>query len=77
MSGRVRVRLILADRGEFLTQETTIPQERLEEYDRRRYGSVMLIFYMTAEDLTAVDEQDDEWDGDERWEDNDAADDEA
>ena len=34
MSGRVRVRLILADGGEFLTQETTIPQERLEEYDR-------------------------------------------
>ncbi len=34
MSGRVRVRLILADGGEFLTQETTIPRERLEEYDR-------------------------------------------
>jgi hypothetical protein len=34
VSGRVRVRLILADGGEFLTQETTIPRERLEEYDR-------------------------------------------
>lgn len=32
----------------------------LEEYDRREYGSVMLIFYASAEDLAADDEEDDE-----------------
>ena len=34
MSERVRVRLILADRGEFLTQETSVPGEHLDEYER-------------------------------------------
>ena len=34
----------------------------LEEYDRRQYGSVMLIFYASSEDLAADEE--DEYDGD-------------
>lgn len=33
----------------------------LEEYDRREYGSVMLIFYASSEDL-ADDEEGEEWD---------------
>ncbi len=43
----------------------------LEEYDRRQYGSVMLIFYASSEDLAADDEEDnndaeddEEWDED-------------
>ena len=36
----------------------------LEEYDRREYGSVLLIFYASAEDL-AAEEEDDEEDVDE------------
>ena len=52
-------------------EATAVTLERLEEYDRRRYGSVMLIFYMTAEDLAAADDQDDEWDGDEMWDEED------
>lgn len=34
MSDRVRVRLILADGGEFLVQEVTVPKASLEPYDR-------------------------------------------
>jgi 16S rRNA (guanine(966)-N(2))-methyltransferase RsmD len=30
----------------------------LEEYDRRQYGSVLLIFYASSEDLAADDEED-------------------
>ena len=32
----------------------------------------MLIFYMTAEDLAAADEDDDEWEDDEPWNEEDA-----
>ncbi len=32
-------------------EATAVTLERLEEYDRRRYGSVLLIFYAAAEDL--------------------------
>ncbi|MFN3333013.1 MAG: 16S rRNA (guanine(966)-N(2))-methyltransferase RsmD [Caldilinea sp.] len=41
--------------------------QRLEEYDRRQYGSVMLLFYATSEALRAEDESldDDEMDVDE------------
>lgn len=48
-------------------EETAIKLERLEEYDRRRYGSVMLIFYMTAADLAAAEAEDvaDGWDDEE------------
>jgi hypothetical protein len=33
----------------------------LEEYDRRRYGSVLLIFYGAAEDLRKEEEEADEF----------------
>lgn len=35
---------------------TPVALERLEEYDRRQYGSVMLLFYAAAEDLREEDE---------------------
>lgn len=35
---------------------TPIVLERLEEYDRRRYGSVMLLFYAASEELREEDE---------------------
>jgi 16S rRNA (guanine(966)-N(2))-methyltransferase RsmD len=38
----------------------------LEEYDRRRYGSVLLIFYASSEDLAADDE---EYDDEEEYDD--------
>lgn len=45
----------------------------LEEYDRRQYGSVLLIFYASSEDLAADDEEDeyeeDEYEEDEYKED--------
>lgn len=40
-------------------EETPVALERLEEYDRRRYGSVLLLFYAAAEDL-AEDDADEE-----------------
>ncbi len=45
-------------------EETPVTLQRLAEYDRRRYGSVMLIFYAVAEDLAETDA--DEEDEDER-----------
>ena len=53
-------------------EDAPVALERLEEYDRRRYGSVMLIFYMTAEDLAAADEDDDAWENDETGDEEDA-----
>lgn len=52
-------------------EETAVTLERLEEYDRRRYGSVMLIFYMTSEDLAAaeVDGDEEDWEDEEDWDD--------
>lgn len=32
-------------------EEAPIPLQRLQEYDRRKYGSVMLVFYADAQDL--------------------------
>jgi 16S rRNA (guanine(966)-N(2))-methyltransferase RsmD len=58
---------LLARKGSVIVQihpreEAPVELTRLEEYDRRRYGSVMLIFYATAEDLRddedAVDDED-------------------
>ena len=37
----------------------------LEEYDRREYGSVLLIFYASSEDLAADEEEEDEEEEDE------------
>ena len=34
MSKRVKVRLVLADGGDFLVQDVTVPQASLEPYDR-------------------------------------------
>ena len=34
MSDRVQVRLVLADGGEFLVHDVSIPKSSLEEYDR-------------------------------------------
>jgi 16S rRNA (guanine(966)-N(2))-methyltransferase RsmD len=39
----------------------------LEEYDRRTYGSVQLIFYASSEDLAADDEVEDDEEEDEEW----------
>ncbi|MFN8445692.1 MAG: 16S rRNA (guanine(966)-N(2))-methyltransferase RsmD [Caldilineaceae bacterium] len=47
-------------------EETSLTLTHLEEYDRRKYGSVMLIFYANAQDLAeqAAEEEfeDDEFD---------------
>lgn len=44
-------------------EETSIQLTNLEEYDRRKYGSVMLIFYANAQDLAEeVDEDEEEVD---------------
>ena len=58
---------VLAKFGSVIVQihpreDAPVALERLEEYDRRRYGSVQLIFYMTAEDLAAADDEEDVWD---------------
>lgn len=37
-------------------EETPVELARLEEYDRREYGSVLLIFYAATEDLDAEEE---------------------
>ncbi|MBE2239138.1 MAG: 16S rRNA (guanine(966)-N(2))-methyltransferase RsmD [Caldilineaceae bacterium] len=36
-------------------EESPVTLQRLEEYDRRRYGSVLLLFYAAAEDLAESD----------------------
>jgi 16S rRNA (guanine(966)-N(2))-methyltransferase RsmD len=43
-------------------EETPVTLQRLVEYDRRRYGSVMLLFYAAAEDLAEADADEDERD---------------
>ena len=42
-------------------EEAPVPLQRLQEYDRRKYGSVMLVFYADAQDL--VDEEQNAEDG--------------
>ena len=37
-------------------EETPVELHHLEEYDRRRYGSTILLFYATAEDLVEDEE---------------------
>jgi 16S rRNA (guanine966-N2)-methyltransferase len=39
----------------------------LEEYDRRQYGSVMLIFFAASEDLAATEEEEEEVKEEEEW----------
>lgn len=41
-------------------EDAPVPLERLQEYDRRKYGSVLLIFYADAQDL--LDEEEEESD---------------
>ncbi len=41
-------------------EDETIELNFLEEYDRRQYGSVLLIFYASGADLAPEDEEDDE-----------------
>ena len=41
-----------------LREDAPVALERLEEHDRRRYGSVKRRIFMTAEDLAAADEDD-------------------
>ncbi len=64
---------LLARNGSVIVQihpreEAPVDLARLEEYDRRRYGSVMLIFYAAADDLRdgddGLDDEDDEFDDD-------------
>lgn len=49
-------------------EDTPVTLEHLQEYDRRTYGSVMLLFYAASEDLIdkadSADSEDDSWDGD-------------
>ncbi|HAJ34124.1 MAG TPA: 16S rRNA (guanine(966)-N(2))-methyltransferase RsmD [Chloroflexi bacterium] len=52
---------LLAQNGSVIVQihpreETPVTLTRLVEYDRRRYGSVLLLFYATAEDLAEMDD---------------------
>lgn len=59
---------LLAKNGSVIVQihpreETPVALSRLVEYDRRRYGSVLLIFYAAAEDLADDDEE--TWDDEE------------
>ena len=54
---------LLAEFGSVVVQihpreETPLALERLQEYDRRKYGSVMFLFYAASEDLS--DEEEDE-----------------
>jgi 16S rRNA (guanine(966)-N(2))-methyltransferase RsmD len=44
-------------------EETPVALTRLEEYDRRQYGSVLLIFYAATEDLEAEQDMDEEHEG--------------
>lgn len=56
---------ILSDVGTVIVQihpreETPVELANLQEYDRRKYGSVMLIFYATAEALAAGEDADED-----------------
>ena len=69
---------LLTDFGSVIVQihpreDVPLALTHLQEYDRRRYGSTLLIFYATAEALAADNQEvehddeaewDDEWDGD-------------
>lgn len=61
---------LLASFGSVIVQihpreDAPVELERLQEYDRRKYGSVMLIFYATAEDLANEEnEEEEEFDDD-------------
>lgn len=77
-----RPELLKAD-GEVIIQihpreETLVALQVLREYDRRQYGSVLLIFYAIASEMDAAedetdldDEADEEWaeEGDDEWDD--------
>jgi 16S rRNA (guanine966-N2)-methyltransferase len=67
---------LLAENGSVIVQihpkeETPIELTHLAEYDRRRYGSVMLLFYANAADLAAEEDDlsTDEQDAPEDWDD--------
>lgn len=77
-----RPELLKAD-GEVIIQihpreETPVTLQVLREYDRRQYGSVLLIFYAIASEMDAAvdeadpdDEADEDWaeEGDDEWDD--------
>ena len=46
-------------------EEIPLTLTHLEEYDRRKYGSVTLIFYANAQDLAEESEEEDEIENDE------------
>ncbi|BAL98483.1 MULTISPECIES: 16S rRNA (guanine(966)-N(2))-methyltransferase RsmD [Caldilinea] len=57
---------LLAPHGNVVVQihpreDAPVQLSHLEEYDRRRYGSVLLIFYGAAEDLRKEEEEADEF----------------
>ncbi len=65
---------LLAQYGAVIVQihpreDEPVTLQHLQEYDRRRYGSVLLIFYAAAEDL-AEDDEDEEYEYDEEYEDD-------
>lgn len=43
-------------------EDAPVPLTHLEEFDRRRYGSVLLLFYAAAADLAEEDEEEEELD---------------
>ncbi len=66
---------LLTDFGSVIVQihpreDAPVALERLQEYDRRRYGSTLILFYATAAALEAGDEADEaDDDEEEEWDD--------
>ena len=65
---------LLPDFGSVIVQihpkeDAPVALARLQEYDRRRYGSTLIIFYATAEALAAGDDDTEEEDVEPEWDD--------
>jgi len=65
---------LLTDFGSVIVQihpkeDAPVALARLQEYDRRRYGSTLIIFYATAEALAAGDDDTEEEDVEPEWDD--------
>ena len=56
-------------------EDVPVALQRLQEYDRRKYGSVMLLFFATAEALAAGDESEEDEDVEDEYVDDAEADD--
>lgn len=77
---------LLAPDGEVIVQihpreEAPLDLQFLQEYDRRKYGSVLLVFYAAADEIASADEDDEVDDdaldeADDAWDDEEVEDDE-